>query len=160
MTERMPTGTETRGRKCETVEVNRLHVNGNPSRRGIPQTEIRVVQPRSEPAMGKFTYSSTNKMDFDDRVLAHLQVVISNKLRRSESFMFTWRDDASLGDGRTAVWLNPNVAMSFKYFGSRPPALNRAWVEALAITANSPTGLYVVPEPAPVEKERELVDAL
>jgi len=33
MTERMPTGTETPRRKCETVEVNRLHVNGNPSRR-------------------------------------------------------------------------------------------------------------------------------
>ncbi|RZL69137.1 MAG: ATP-dependent DNA ligase [Rhodococcus sp. (in: high G+C Gram-positive bacteria)] len=103
--------------------------------------------------MGKFTYSMGTKVDFDDRVLAHLQVVISNKLRRGESFLFTWRDDASLGDGRTSVWLNPNLAMSFKYFGSRPPVLNRSWVEALAITANSTTGLYVVPEPAGVVSE-------
>jgi hypothetical protein len=98
--------------------------------------------------VGKFTYSLGLKADFDDRVLAHLQVVISNKLRRGESFLFTWRDDASLGEGRTSVWLNPNVAMSFKYYGSRQPSLNRSWVEALAITANAPTGLYVVPEPA------------
>ena len=100
--------------------------------------------------MGKFTYATGVKVDFEDRVLAHLQVVISNKLRRGESFVFTWRDDASLGDGRTSVWLNSNLAMSFKYSGSRAPALNRTWIEALAITANSPTGLYVVPEPADI----------
>lgn len=98
--------------------------------------------------MGKFTYATGTRVDFEDRVLAHLQVVISNKLRRGESFVFTWRDDSSIGDGRTSVWLSPGLAMSFKYYGSRPPALNRAWVEALAITANGPAGLYLVPEPA------------
>jgi hypothetical protein len=98
--------------------------------------------------MGKFTYQSGARVDLDDRVLAHLQVVISNKLRRGESFVFTWRDDVSVGDGRTSVWLGPSLAMTFKYYGSRPPMLNRAWVEALAITANGPSGLYVVPEPA------------
>jgi hypothetical protein len=35
----------------------------------------------------------------------------------------------------------------FKYYGSRQPAVNRAWVDALAYTANAPTGLYLVPEP-------------
>lgn len=98
--------------------------------------------------MGKFSYQTGSRVDIDDRILAHLQVVISNKLRRGESFVFTWRDDVSVGDGRTSVWLNPSLAMSFKYYGSRPPSLNRAWVEALAITANGPAGLYVVPEPA------------
>lgn len=98
--------------------------------------------------MGKFTYQSGSRVDFDDRILAHLQVVISNKLRRGESFLFTWRDDVSVGDGRTSVWLSPSLAMTFKYFGSRRPSLNRAWIEALAVTANGPAGLYVVPEPA------------
>ncbi|WP_446724688.1 DUF7882 family protein [Microbacterium sp. K41] len=41
-------------------------------------------------------------------------------------------------------------AMVFKYHGSRQPAINRAWAEALAFTANSPGGLYLVPEPADV----------
>jgi len=109
--------------------------------------------------MGKFSYQTGTRVDFEDRVLAHLQVVISNKLRRGESFVFTWRDDASIGDGRTSVWLNPSVAMSFKYYGSRAPSLNRAWIEALAVTANSPNGLYVIPEPAEVPAAAE-TDAL
>lgn len=40
------------------------------------------------------------------------------------------------------------LALVFKYFGSRQPAINREWVDALAFTANSPSGLYLVPEPA------------
>ncbi|GAA3905747.1 ATP-dependent DNA ligase [Microbacterium invictum] len=97
--------------------------------------------------MGKLTYHSGTKVDLEDRVLAHLQVVIANKLRRGESFVFTWRDDVSVGEGRTSVWLSPSLAISFKYYGSRPPTLNRAWIEALAVTANSPSGLHIVPEP-------------
>jgi hypothetical protein len=81
--------------------------------------------------MGKFTYQTGTRVDFEDRVLAHLQVVISNKLRRGESFVFT----------------------------CRAPSLNRAWIEALAVTANSPNGLYVIPEPAEVPAAAE-TDAL
>lgn len=98
--------------------------------------------------MGKFTYANGPRVDFEDRALAHLQVVIANKLRRGESFLFTWKDDASIGDGRSAVWLNPTLPLAFKYYGSRAPAINRAWVEVLARTANSTSGLYLVAEPA------------
>lgn len=98
--------------------------------------------------MGKFTYQSGARVDIEDRALAHLQFVITNKLRRGEAFVFTWRDDVSVGDGRTAVWLNPGAMFSFKDCGSRPPSLNRSWLEALALTANAPTGLYLIPEPA------------
>ena len=98
--------------------------------------------------MGKFIYDSMVKVDFEDRLLAHLQLVIGAKLRRGESFHFTWKDDASIGDGRTVVWVHPRVSLLYKFHGSRRPAINRAWVEALMYTANSPTGLYTVPEPA------------
>ncbi|MCT9821261.1 ATP-dependent DNA ligase [Microbacterium sp. W1N] len=97
--------------------------------------------------MGTLTYEQSVKADFDDRVLAHLQVVIGSKLRRGEAFYFSWRTDQSLGDGRMSIWLNPRSSLVFKYFGSRAPRLNAAWVDALADTANSPSGLYVVPEP-------------
>ncbi len=97
--------------------------------------------------MGRFNYDGSVKVDFDDRVLAHLQVVITQKLRRGEPFPFTWRNDASLGDGRTTVWLHPSASLVYKYSGSRQPQLNRAWLEALTQTANSTGGLYVVPEP-------------
>ncbi|MFE7845940.1 ATP-dependent DNA ligase [Microbacterium sp. NPDC057407] len=98
--------------------------------------------------MGKFTYEGAVRVDFDDRTLAHLMVVIGTKLRRNEGFHFSWKDDASIGDGRTTVWVHAQSALIYKFYGSRLPKLNPAWVEALAFTANSSTGLYVVPEPA------------
>ena len=97
--------------------------------------------------MGKLTYDSTMTVDFDDRVLAHLQLVIGAKLRRGESFFFSWRDDHSVGDGRSTLWIHPTVPLYFKYAGGRPPAINRAWIDALMTLANSPTGLHIVPEP-------------
>ena len=39
--------------------------------------------------MGTLTYDSKLAVSFDDRILAHLQVVIGNKLRRGEPFFFT-----------------------------------------------------------------------
>lgn len=99
-------------------------------------------------AMGKFIYDSSVKVDFEDRLLAHLQIVIGAKIRRGESFHFSWKDDPSIGDGRTMVWVHPRVSLVYKFYGSRQPAINRSWIEALTYTANSPTGLYAVPEPA------------
>lgn len=101
---------------------------------------------RVEP-MGTLTYDSRITASFDDRILAHLQAVIWSKLRRGEDFPFTWTDPMRSGFGRTSVWLSPNVSLSFEYFGSRQPRLNPAWVEALTKSANSPSGLTIVPEP-------------
>ncbi|MBZ4486352.1 ATP-dependent DNA ligase [Microbacterium sp. cx-55] len=107
--------------------------------------------------MGKFTYDTQISATFDDRLLAHLQIVIGTKLRRSEPFYFTWRDDASVGSGRTAVWMHAGATMTFKFHGSRQPKINRAWIEALTATADSPRGLYVVSEPQSVEAEQARV---
>jgi hypothetical protein len=98
--------------------------------------------------VGKFIYEGSITVDLDDRILAHVQVVVGQKLRRGEPFHFTWREDPSVGDGRTSVWLHPAASLVYKYYGSRQPSLNRAWLEALTYTANSTNGLYIVPEPA------------
>ena len=105
--------------------------------------------------MGKFIYQGVLKVDFDDRELAHLQLVISTKLARGESFHFTWKDDSSIGDGRTIVWIHARSSLVYKYYGSRRPQLNMAWVDALAYTANTPSGLYLVPEPPETNREPE-----
>ncbi|MCK6081076.1 ATP-dependent DNA ligase [Microbacterium sp. EYE_5] len=97
--------------------------------------------------MGKFVYNDRIRVDFEDRVLAHLQLVITTKLRRGEAFTFMWRNDQSLGDGRQVVWLHPGADLNWQYYGSRQPALNPAWLDALSYVANSPSGLYLVPEP-------------
>jgi len=99
--------------------------------------------------MGKLTYDSTMTADFDDRVLAHIQMVIGAKLRRGESFYFSWQDDPAVGDGRSTIWLNPGIPLAFKYFGGRAPKLNRDWIESLMVSANSAGGLQLVPEPKP-----------
>ncbi|WIB72515.1 ATP-dependent DNA ligase [Curtobacterium sp. MCBD17_026] len=102
--------------------------------------------------MGKLTYDSTLVADFDDRVLAHLQIVIASKLRRGEGFIFSWRDNQDTGDGRTALWMAPGIPLAFKYNGGRHPSINRNWVEALHQASIATAGLRIVPEPAPPEE--------
>lgn len=97
--------------------------------------------------MGKLIYDGDVIVSFDDRLLAHLALVIGAKLRRNESFYFTWKDDARAGDGRTTVWLHPAVSLRYKYAGSVQANLNRAWIDELTRSANSTAGLVIVPEP-------------
>ncbi|WP_210480409.1 ATP-dependent DNA ligase [Naasia sp. SYSU D00948] len=108
--------------------------------------------------MGKFTYDSTLVVDFDDRVLTHLQIVIGAKLRRHESFYFSWRDDSSVGNGRSVVWLHPSIPIVFKFQGGRLAAINREWIEDLMDSANSSAGLRLVPEPPELRRRGELSD--
>ncbi len=98
--------------------------------------------------MGRLTYNSTNTIDFDDRLLAHLQIVIGEKLRLNQSFYFSWRNDPQAGDGRAAIWLNPGMPLHFKYTTGKKPLINREWLRILAASANSPSGLQILPEPA------------
>ncbi|WP_348789333.1 ATP-dependent DNA ligase [Leifsonia sp. NPDC080035] len=95
--------------------------------------------------MGSLTYDSM-VIEFEDRLLLHLQIVIVNKLRRRESFAMSWRDAAEVGDGRSTIWLDPSIPLYFKFSGSRVPAVDRDWVELLADSAGSSTGLVVVDE--------------
>lgn len=99
--------------------------------------------------MGRFIFEQTVKVEFEDRLLSHLEHVMTSKLRRSESFTFTWREDVSVGGGRTTVWVHPQSVLMFKFHGSRSPRLNPLWLQALMHTANGPHGLYVVAEPPP-----------
>lgn len=97
--------------------------------------------------MGKFVYNGDQKVEIEDRALHHLQVVITTKLRRGEPFLFSWREDVSVGGGRSSVWISAVSDLVFKYSSPGQADLNRHWIEALAFTANSPTGLYLLHEP-------------
>ncbi|MBA8817260.1 hypothetical protein FHX48_002358 [Microbacterium halimionae] len=97
--------------------------------------------------MGRFIYdTSSNSVDIDDRTLAHLRIVVMNKLRRSESFMFDF--EVGDGSGRRSYWIAPSVPIQFHFYGSRTPQINRAWVEDLMLAASGPNGLSLTPEPA------------
>ena len=101
--------------------------------------------------MGKLIYGApTWSIDFEDRELAHLRIVIVTKLRRGESFSLSWDAvDSTSGIGRNSIWLHQAIPLQFVLFGAKEPALNRAWVEALMAKANSVSGLELVPEPEP-----------
>ncbi len=95
--------------------------------------------------MGSLTYDRV-VVEIDDRTLAHLQIVISQKLRRGESFLLSWQDSASSGSGRSSIWLNPAIPLYFKYVGGHAATINRQWIEDLTRSANSAQGLLVISE--------------
>src|SRR6187431_976776 len=110
--------------------------------------------------MGRFIYGATSEsVEIDDRALAHLRIVVMNKLRRSEAFMF----DVEVGDGsgRRSFWIHPSVPIQFHFFGSRQPRINRTWVEELMLAASGPSGLTILPEPSQDEEpaQPEVPDA-
>lgn len=98
--------------------------------------------------MGKILYGDSGiEVIFDDRAMAHLQLVIGAKLRRGESFFFSWKDDVSVGDGRSSIWLSSSIPLYFRYNGSKPVTINREWLEILTMSANSTVGLQFSAEP-------------
>ena len=107
--------------------------------------------------MGSLTYDRV-VVEIDDRTLAHLQLVIVQKLRRGESFLLSWQDSAAVGSGRSSIWLNPAIPLYFKYAGGHAATLNRQWIEDLGRSANSAQGLVIVSEagslPAPTLTSR------
>ncbi|GAA1002174.1 DUF7882 family protein [Subtercola frigoramans] len=98
--------------------------------------------------MGMLMYGSPSiEFSFDDRALAHLQIVITAKLRRRESFAFSWADSPDIGSGRSSIWLDPSSTLYYRFYGSRVPAINRDWIDVLMDSASSGGGLHLTAEP-------------
>lgn len=92
--------------------------------------------------MGTISYDRT-VVEFDDRVLAHLQIVIVQKFRAGERFLMSWLNPVGAGDGRSALWLTPDCPIQFSFVGSRSPAINREWLDQLMEAASTGRGLIV-----------------
>jgi len=100
--------------------------------------------------MGTLSYDRV-VVEFDDRILTHLQVVIVQKLRRGESFLFSWRNAIEVGDGRSSAWMNPAIPLYFKFTGGHTPTLNPEWIAQLTRSANSSQGLIATSEDRAIE---------
>jgi hypothetical protein len=85
-------------------------------------------------------------VDFDDRLLAHVQTVVVQKVRRQEPFLLTWQDSDDLGGGRTSIWIHQFAHMTFHFASNSDPKIDRAWLEKLMGSANSPRGMFVSDE--------------
>jgi hypothetical protein len=103
---------------------------------------------QEDQAMGKLLYGPSGiEIEFDDRTLTHLQIVIAAKLRRKESFFFSWKDDPAIGDGRSSIWLDCSIPLYFKFAGGRVPSINREWLDILTASSNGSGGLQFTEEP-------------
>ncbi|MFM9918924.1 MULTISPECIES: hypothetical protein [Microbacteriaceae] len=94
-------------------------------------------------------YYGDSEFELDDRLLTHLQIVISTKLRRGENFFLSWIQPMERGSGRHAIWIDNGIRIHFFFSGSRPAGVNRAWVESLMLAAGRPSGLQLGDEAEP-----------
>jgi hypothetical protein len=94
--------------------------------------------------MGTLTYNGTRSIEFDDRALAHLQIVIGAKLRRNEAFYLSW---SGADGGRSTIWIHPTHSLTYDYLTNEKPSLNRAWIDRLTECSFRPSGLVLLPEP-------------
>jgi hypothetical protein len=87
--------------------------------------------------VGKLIYGPHGyEIEVDDRTLAHVKIAMFSKLRRNESFSFSWRVEAEAGSGRHSIWISPASVVHFHFYGNRPPALNRLWIKQMISAAN------------------------
>jgi hypothetical protein len=92
--------------------------------------------------MGTLKYDDVS-VDFDDRLLAHLEIVIVQKLRRQEAFLMTWQHSDGIEGGRSGIWLHAGSSLMFRFDGKDKVLVDHEWLAALMVSANSPMGLVV-----------------
>ena len=93
--------------------------------------------------MAQLLYGSPPTVfEIDTRTLAHFEMVIFAKLRRSENFSLTI--DGADGT-RVSIWIGVHSDLQFAYSEPRGE-VNREWLERLMDSANSTSGLRAVPE--------------
>jgi len=94
--------------------------------------------------MGTLHYGAAGApIEMPDRILAHLKVLISTKLRRSESFSLSWD---RLVDGavvRSSIWLHCSIPLQFQMDAETAKQLDRAYLQQLAEQANSSAGVVI-----------------
>ncbi|WP_374008405.1 hypothetical protein [Leifsonia sp. LS-T14] len=107
--------------------------------------------------MGTLIYAGgSTRVELSDRELAHLQFVITGKLRRREGFLLSVHDS----DGTLhVVWLSASLPLDFAYSSPVLPPLNREWLEVLTVCAGHAGGLRLLPEPAEGAKDDALATA-
>ncbi|WP_173923468.1 hypothetical protein [Agromyces sp. Marseille-P2726] len=99
--------------------------------------------------MGRLHYGN-HTFEMDDRLLAHLQLIIGVKLRRGENFFMAWKTPPSSGERRQAIWIDNGAHLYFEYASGLEPELNMAWAEKLADSAGKGGGLIIMAEDLPL----------
>jgi len=94
--------------------------------------------------MGTLFYGSARTpISIDDRLLAHVKVVVTSKLRRNEAFLVSWDEPPENGSGRGSVFIHPTCDLIYRFDGSRPAALDQELLESMAAESMSSRGLVI-----------------
>ncbi|MFB8387283.1 hypothetical protein ACFC3F_09115 [Microbacterium sp. NPDC055910] len=80
--------------------------------------------------------------EIPDRVLAHIKVVVTTKLRRNESFTLTWPHPDGAA-GRTSIWLQPSIPLRFVFDTPEAERLDEQMLRSYAEQAHSSKGLVI-----------------
>jgi hypothetical protein len=103
--------------------------------------------------MGQLFYGDTAEpIDIPDRLLAHLKVVITTKLRRAESFTLTWRHQEGDPSGRSSLWLQESIPLRFVFDSTEPEHLDPDALQDMAHRASSSSGLVVGLDDLPADR--------
>lgn len=91
--------------------------------------------------MGRLYYgNAAEPIVVDDRELAHLKMVTTTKLRRSEGFSISF---SSAQTGRSTVWVHCAIPLRFEFDAAEPIRLEPAYVNELAQAAASAMGIVI-----------------
>jgi hypothetical protein len=94
--------------------------------------------------MGTLYYGAgRTAINVEDRLLAHLKVVITSKLRRNEPFLISWDEPVDNGSGRGSVFIHPMCDLVYRFDGSRSPELDQNLLESMAAESMSNRGLVI-----------------
>ncbi|MFH8249582.1 hypothetical protein ACH3VR_04350 [Microbacterium sp. B2969] len=87
--------------------------------------------------MGTLYYGSNPApIQMCDRLLAHLKVVVSTKLRRGEAFTVTWVHSDLQPSGRTTIWVQSAIPLRFVFDSDEPAQIDVRTLETLVDAAN------------------------
>lgn len=91
--------------------------------------------------MGVLVYDGQG-FEFDDRALAHIQAVITVKLRRREPFLLSW-STAQSAPARHSVWIDNAIPLRYEFNRDAGDRLDDAWLNQLMDMASRSAGVVV-----------------
>ncbi|AOX46531.1 hypothetical protein [Microbacterium sp. BH-3-3-3] len=86
--------------------------------------------------------SDTAPIFLPDRLMGYIKVIASTKLRRGESFTFTWTGTEQ-DPGRSTIWLQPSIPLRFVFESVEPEQLVGEYLRTLADQSNAASGLVI-----------------
>jgi hypothetical protein len=109
--------------------------------------------------MGTLHYGATGEpIEMPDRILAHLKVLVSTKLRRNESFSLSWDRLIDGAVERSSIWLHCSIPLQFRMDAEAAKQLDRAYLQQLADQANSSAGVVIDLSDQVAERELSEID--